>query len=273
MDVGVEVLVGCVAVIAAALAGFRLYGRRQIIKTYQDGRALRLAGDYDSADKMLSVASIGFPSARVLRFWMMLEKQQVDDARVPLTEIPRTLAGQECATWLALRHDRLSAAEQEVGKLMQLMDMNKEAAPWLMSSAIYTHACLMIEEDSLNYATEKLSASIQIARRAYGPDSIYAVPQAVALSYLHFIKGNFEKSGSLLSVGLRAYSKALGPDHPRTARLRAMLGIVAGAVGVFTEPRAELNRATQALAKHGLQDTKDAQTIKRAALWLDGLAH
>lgn len=269
MDVAVELLVGGVGVIAAGLALFRLMGRNKIIKTYQEGRALRLAGDYEQADRILSVASIGFPSARVLRFWIMLEKGHAEDARVLLTEIPRTLAGQECATWLALRHDRLTVAEQEVGKLMQLMDMNKETPPWLLSSAIYTHACLMIEENSLNYALEKLSNSIQIARRAYGYESIYAVPQAVALSYLHFLTGNFEKSGKLLATGFRAYRNALGDDHPRTARIRALLGIVAGAVGLVAESKAELQRAALALHKHGLDDSVDAKTILRAVTWLD----
>lgn len=272
MDIVAEVLLGGAGVVAAGLAAFRLYGRRQVIKTYQEGRSLRLVGDYAQAERMLSVASIGFPSARVLRFWLMLERGQVADARVLLAEIPRTLAGQECATWLALRHDRLTSAEQEVGRLMQLMEMSKDAPPWLSSSAIYTHACLMIEEDSLNYATEKLSNSIQIARRAYGPESIYAVPPAVALSYLHFLKGNFEKSGKLLSTGLVAYSKSLGADHPRTARLRVMLGIVAAAAGVVTEPRADIQRAALTFKKYGLESSEDARTVTRVLLWLDGFA-
>jgi hypothetical protein len=254
--------------VAAGLAAFRFYGRQHIVRSYREGRNLRLKGEYEKADQKLSVASVGYPSAQCLRFWIMIETAKVDEARAIAKQIPPTLGGQECVTWLSLRFDTLTKAEEEAARLLHLMNAAKEVAPYMEASTLYTHACLLVEEGSLNYALEKLSNSIQIARQAYGMESVYAVPQAVALAYLNFLVGNFEKSGKLLVGGLRAYKKELGELHPRTARVQAMLAIVAAAVGIDEPARKELTHAADCFHRAGLDDSEEARTTVRALMWL-----
>jgi hypothetical protein len=272
MQPGIEQIIAlAVGTVAAGLAAFRFYGRRLIVQSYTDGRRLRLLGDYEQADKKLAVASVSYPSAQILRFWMMVETVRIADAQALLKELPVTLSAQEGATWLALRQDSIAKAEQEVAKLLHLMNLGK-LLPYQEASCLYTHACLLVEEGSNGYALEKFNSSINIARDNYGMASIYTVPQAVALSYLNFCAGNFDKSAKLLANGLRAYRKELGEHHPRTARVRAMLAIVAGSMS-FDEPaRRELTLAANSFHRAGMDDTDDARTTIRALAWLGGVS-
>jgi hypothetical protein len=265
MQIGIEQIAALVVgSVAAGLAAFRIFGRQHVARSYAEGRKLRLLGDYDKADQKLAVASVGYPSAQYLRFWMMIETLRIGEARALAKEIPPTLGGQECRTWLALRHDTLSKAEEEVARLLHLMNLSKDVQPYMEASTLYTHACLLIEEGSLNFALEKLTNAIRIARDAYGMDSIYTVPPAVALAYLYYLAGNFEKSAKLLAAGLRAYKKGLSDVHPRTARVRAMLGIVAAAVGADEIARKELTSAANCFHQSGLDDSEEARTSVRA---------
>lgn len=264
MQPGIEqIIAGAIGLLAAGFAAFRFFGRRHIIRSYQQGRELRLRGDYERADQLLAVASVAYPSAQILRFWMMVERRRIDDARVLLKELPKTLSGQEGEVWLALRFDTLAKAEGEAAKLLHLTNATRPL-PFMEASTLYTHACLLIEEGSHGYAVEKLSQAMHVAKRAYGTDSVYTVPPAVALAYVNFLAGNFEKSAKLLANGLRAYRTGLGDEHPRTARVRAMLGIVAGAVGMDDPARKELSTAGQCFQRCGMCDTDDARTTQRA---------
>lgn len=268
MQPGIEqIIAGAIGLLAAGFAAFRFFGRRHIIRSYRQGRELRLHGDYERADQLLAVASVAYPSAQILRFWMMVERCRIDDAKVLLNAIPKTLSGQEGEVWLALRFDSLAKAEAEAAKLLHLMNATKPL-PFMETSTLYTHACLLIEEGSHGYAVEKLSLAMHAARTAYGTDCVYAVPPAVALAYLNFLAGNFEKSAKLLANGLRAYRTGLGDEHPRTARVRAMLGVVAGAVGMDEPARKELSTAVQCFQQFDMTHTDDARTTQRALEWL-----
>jgi hypothetical protein len=169
----------------------------------------------------------------------------------------------EMAAWNALRHEPLSAAEQATATLLHVVGDGKRLPPYLYASALYTHGCLLVEEESTKYAVERFSSSMSIARNRYGFTCPHAVPPAVALAYLHYLSGNLEKSAKLLAHGLFVYREKLGADHPRTARVKAMLALVAFAVGFVKEAQADVKAARDTIA-HGL--TPDAELLKH----LDG---
>jgi hypothetical protein len=275
MDILVFEVIGGV-IVAAAAAGitYRMWQAKRFTSSYQEGRKLRLHADYDGAEAaLLSSPKLGM-HAQLLRFWMDIERLRVADARAVLAQIQANpdsakyvifaLATHECAMWLALRHDSISKAEQEAAQLLNWMNTAKSLPAYLHSSALYSHGCLLIENSSDKYAAERFSNSLQISRNAYGFDSIYAVPPAVAMAYLHFCAGSFEKSAKLLANGLSVYSRALGDFHPRTARLRVMLAIVASVCGFEERAAKEIRAGLDVFQKFGMLDSEAARTAQRA---------
>lgn len=152
--------------------------------------------------------------------------------------------------WDMLRNGSLPAAEQAAAEMLHAAGDGSHLPPYLYGSILYTHGCLLVEEDSVKFAVERFSAASQIAKSRYGAHSVYAAPPAVGLAWLHFRGGNFEKSAKLLSYALHVYQDEFGYEHPRTIRVRAMLALVAFAVGLTKESQRELQAAASAMQAH-----------------------
>lgn len=176
---------------------------------------------------------------------------------------------QDAGTWFAVRYKPLSDAEQSAARLLHYMADGSHLSPYVYASALYTHGCLLIEEGSLSFAAERFSAASNVAKTSYGQSCVYAVPPAVALAWLHLDKNNLEKSAKLLLFGLRTYTAELGAEHPRTARLRVLLALVAAAGGLVAEPRAQLRLAASVFAEKGMSNCPDALIVKDALRWLE----
>ncbi len=178
---------------------------------------------------------------------------------------------QDAGTWFAVRYQPLTEAEQCAARLLHFVGDGSHLSPYLYASALYTHGCLLIEEGSFKFAAERFSAASEIAKTSYGQNCVYAVPPAVALAWLHFDKNNLEKSAKLLLFGLRSYTAELGAEHPRTARIRALLALVAAAAGLVDEPKLQMRLASSAFAEKGLSTCPDALIVKDALRWLERL--
>lgn len=288
MDYLVEVVATGGALLGIA-AGTVAWVRNRVSGAYQHGRAYRLRADYRKADETLFEAAnwsrklkgIMSPVAiqsDLLRFWCLIEQGKGSEAQKLLgsEELQSVLPLKpevsvpvhEANCWLSLRYDSLNLAEQAAGKLLHATGDGARLPRYIYSSVLFTHGCLLIEEGSTKYAVERLSASSQIAKTTYGSLSMYAVPASVALAWLHFRNGHLEKSAKLLAHGLAVYSRELGADHPRTARVKAMLAFVAFAVGFFNESQQQMKESAAAFQKHGLQNSGDALLIRDAMLRL-----
>lgn len=206
------------------------------------------------------VPEIGFALAGIaavaagVRFWRQKQQSKRYDALLVI----------ERSAYLTLRSQPLAAAERQMAELLHVTGDLNRLPPYIHASILYTHGCLLIEENSLKYAVERFSGALQIARSAYGHNTIYAVPPAVALAFIHFTHGHLEKSGRLLAHCLRCYRGKFGEDDRRTVRVRAMLAMVAFAAGLTQEAISELRESARQLDAVPLGGTADAATVRQA---------
>lgn len=216
---------------------------------------------------------------KVVAYWPAIGEGTAEEALNAVEEMERDpaiaagrdtiLLGREMRLWYALRNEPLSKAEEAATAMLHFADQHAKLPAFIYGSALYTHGCLLVDEESWKYALERFSASRHLIREAYGDDAPHTVPPAIGLAWLYFRNGHFLNAAKLLAEALRVYESSLGAQHFRTARVRAMLAFIAYAVGLPDDGKRELEMSARMLELVSTYAARrDKELVQRALIEL-----